>query len=76
LADPSERYPDNVPGGYYVDTNCIDCDICRGSARENFRRNEEGGYSFVYKQPQTKVEREECERVREECPVAAIGDNG
>jgi ferredoxin len=76
LADPNERYPDNAPGGYYVDNNCIDCDVCRDSAQENFKRNDDGGYSFVYKQPETKAEREECERVREECPVEAIGDNG
>ncbi|HEX8456227.1 MAG TPA: ferredoxin [Pyrinomonadaceae bacterium] len=76
MADPNERYPDNAPGGYYVDTNCIDCDICRDSARGNFRRNEEGGYSFVYKQPETEAERAVCELVRDECPVAAIGNNG
>jgi ferredoxin len=76
LADPNDRYPDNAPGGYYVDTSCIDCDVCRNSAQENFRRNDEGGYSFVYKQPETEAERAECERVREECPVEAIGDNG
>jgi ferredoxin len=76
LADPNERFPDNAPGGYYVDANCIDCDVCRDSAHENFRRNDEGGYSFVYKQPETEAEREECERVRDECPVDAIGNNG
>jgi ferredoxin len=76
LADPNDRYTDNAPGGYYVDTNCIDCDVCRNSAQENFRRNDEDGYSFVYKQPETLAERAECERVREECPVEAIGDNG
>ena len=76
MADPNDRHPDTVPGGYYVDTNCIDCDVCRDSAQENFRRNEEGGYSYVYKQPRSEAEREECERAREECPVDAIGDNG
>ena len=76
MADPNDRYPDNTPGRYFVDTSCIDCDVCRDSAQENFRRNDEGGYSFVYKQPETEAERAECERVREECPVEAIGDNG
>ncbi|HYG09097.1 MAG TPA: ferredoxin [Pyrinomonadaceae bacterium] len=76
MADPNERYPDNAPGVYYVDRNCIDCDVCRDSAQENFKRNDEGGYSFVYKQPETEAERSECERVREECPVEAIGNSG
>ncbi|HEY0082009.1 MAG TPA: ferredoxin [Pyrinomonadaceae bacterium] len=76
MADPQERFPDNAPGRYYVDANCIDCDVCRDSAQENFKRNDAGGYSFVYKQPATEAERAECDRVREECPVEAIGDNG
>jgi len=76
LADPKDRYRDNVPGGYYVDTNCIDCDVCRDIARDNFIRNDEGGYSYVYKQPQTEAERKECESARAECPVEAIGANG
>ena len=64
------------PAGITVDTNCIDCDVCRDNAQENFRRNEAGGYSYVYKQPETEAERKECARVLDECPVAAIGDNG
>ena len=76
MADPKDRYRDNVPGGFYVDTNCIDCDVCRDIAPCNFIRNDEGGYSYVYKQPQTKAERKDCECARVECPVEAIGDCG
>ena len=76
LADPKERYRDNVPGEFYVDANCIDCDVCRDSAPRNFRRNDKEGYSYVYKQPETVAERKGCEQVREECPVKAIGDDG
>ena len=76
LADPKDRHRDNAPGGFYVDKNCIDCDVCRNNAQENFKRNDGGGYSYVYKQPETDAEREECERVLGECPVGAIGDNG
>jgi ferredoxin len=75
LADPKERYRDNVPGRYYVDTNCIDCDVCRDIAPDNFKRNDEGGYSYVYKQPETEAERKECESALGECPVEAIGNN-
>ena len=55
MADKANKYPDNVPGGFYVDTQCIDCDLCRQTAPSNFDRNKSGGYSFVKKQPTTII---------------------
>ena len=52
MADPDDRLEDNVPGKWYVDSNCIDCDVCRTTAPENFEANEDEGYSFVSKQPE------------------------
>lgn len=74
MADPTAKLPENVPGRYYVDTQCIDCDVCRDVAPENFTRYEDGGYSFVYKQPETKEEERRCQEALEACPVEAIGD--
>ena len=51
MADVANKYPENVAGKYYVDNQCIDCDLCRETAPDNFKRNDDGGYSFVYKQP-------------------------
>jgi len=51
MADIANRYPDNNPGKYYVDNQCIDCDLCRETAPNNFKRSDDGGFSFVYKQP-------------------------
>jgi hypothetical protein len=34
-------------GKFYVDQQCIDCDLCRETAPSFFTRNDEGGYSFV-----------------------------
>ena len=76
MADVANKYSDNTPGGYYVDNQCIDCDLCRETAPDNFKRNEEGGYSFVYKQPETPEEAQRCKDAKEGCPVEAIGDNG
>jgi len=76
LADRTDRFRDNLPGEFYVDTNCIDCDVCRDSAPDNFTRNDKDGYSYVYKQPQTDAERAECEQAVIECPVEAIGNDG
>jgi ferredoxin len=76
MADISNRYPDNVPGEYYVDNQCIDCDLCRETAPANFIRHEDGGYSYVFKQPNTPEEADLCHQAMEGCPVEAIGNNG
>ena len=76
MADPNDRVPENTPGAYYVDTNCIDCDVCRDTASSNFTRNDRGGYSFVFKQPQTPEELALCEEALMACPVEAIGNDG
>jgi ferredoxin len=76
MADVANKYPENVPGKYFVDNQCIDCDLCRETAPENFKRNEDGGYTFVFKQPSSPDEEARCKEAKEGCPVEAIGDNG
>ena len=76
MADVANRYPENTTGKYYVDNQCIDCDLCRETAPDNFKRNDDGGYSFVYKQPENDEEEARCKEAKEGCPVEAIGDNG
>jgi ferredoxin len=76
MADIANKYPDNVVGKYYVDNQCIDCDLCRETAPANFTRNEDGGYSFVKQQPSSPEEEAQCKEAKEGCPVEAIGDNG
>lgn len=76
MADVANKYPENVVGKYYVDNQCIDCDLCRETAPDNFKRNDDGGYSFVYKQPASPEEEARCKEAKEGCPVEAIGDNG
>jgi len=71
-----DKWPGNVSGKYYVDQQCIDCDLCREVAPLNFKRDDDGGYSIVYKQPTTPKEIEECEEALEGCPVEAIGNDG
>lgn len=76
MADVANKYPENMAGKYFVDNQCIDCDLCRETAPDNFKRNEDGGYSFVYKQPESPEEEARCKEAKEGCPVEAIGDNG
>jgi ferredoxin len=76
MPDPNAKLPENEPGRYYVDSQCIDCDICRDIAPDNFTREADQGYSFVYKQPESGSEENLCREAMEACPVEAIGDNG
>ena len=72
----ANKYTDNTPGTFYVDDQCIYCDLCRETAPDNFTRNEDGGYSFVFKQPATSEEEALCKEAKEGCPVEAIGQDG
>ena len=76
MADRKEKEPESVPGKYYVDTQCIDCDVCRVTAPQNFQRNEDKGYSYVFSQPGTPEEDAQCHEAMDSCPVEAIGRDG
>ena len=76
MASFTNRYLDNVPGKFYVDDQCIDCDLCRETAPNNFTRNEDGGFSYVFKQPISLEEETLCKEAMEGCPVEAIGNDG
>ncbi len=76
MADKANKYPENVPGKFYVDDNCIDCDLCRETAPASFTRQDDGGYSYVFKQPETEEELAKAIEAMEGCPVEAIGNDG
>ena len=76
MAEKEARFEDNVPGKFYVDENCIDCDLCREIAPDFFSRNDDEGHSFVYAQPKTNGEVEICLEAMNDCPVEAIGEDG
>ena len=76
MADKSQKQPENVPGKFFVDVNCIDCDVCRETAPNNFTQQADKGYSYVFKQPATPEEEAQCQEALESCPVEAIGNDG
>jgi ferredoxin len=76
LADPNDRWPDNVPGRFYVDRQCILCSVCSDAAPANFHRSRDEDHDVVYKQPETPEEEERCYEAMDHCPVEAIGDDG
>ena len=53
MAELVNKYPQNAAGSFYVDDQCIDCDLCWETAPANFTRNDDGGHSYVYKQPES-----------------------
>ncbi|MDB4459228.1 ferredoxin [bacterium] len=76
MAELENKYSDNVTGKYYVDDQCIDCDLCRETAPDSFTRSDDGGYSFVFKQPEGEDEVNLAKEAMEGCPVEAIGEDG
>ena len=76
MANKAEKFPNNAAGKFYVDQQCIDCDLCRETAPAFFTRSDEGGFTFVVKQPLTDEEVAQCMEALEGCPVEAIGNDG
>lgn len=60
----------NVPGSFYVDDSCIDCDTCRWMAPDIFGRAQ--GQSYVAKQPSTSKEEELASLAASACPTGSI----
>ena len=76
MADPNDKVPGQATGRYYVDSQCIDCDLCRETSPANFTRNEEQAFSYVYQQPSTPEEEMLTKDAMMNCPVEAIGNDG
>jgi ferredoxin len=74
IATRPERLAENVPGRFCVNSECIDCDLCRQVAPANFAREAAKGYSFVYQQPANEREEQQCLEALATCPVGAIED--
>lgn len=76
MANKHDKNEGNAPGPFYVDSSCIDCDLCRENAPATFQRNEEIGFSIAYRQPQTPEELEQAKAAMEGCPTESIGNDG
>jgi ferredoxin len=76
MANKADKWAQNATGKFYVDQQCIDCDLCRETAPSFFARYDEGGFSFVQKQPTTEEDIAQCMEALEGCPVEAIGNDG
>jgi glyoxylase-like metal-dependent hydrolase (beta-lactamase superfamily II)/ferredoxin len=74
MANPKKRVPDNIPGDFFVDTTCIDCDACRQIAPAVF--GEAAETSYVKAQPASPLERRQALQALLACPTGSIGDLG
>jgi 4Fe-4S single cluster domain of Ferredoxin I len=54
MADRVRALAENVPGAFFVDATCIDCDTCPQLAPATF--GETGEFSFVQLQPRNDAE--------------------
>jgi glyoxylase-like metal-dependent hydrolase (beta-lactamase superfamily II)/ferredoxin len=71
MADPHKRLDANIPGNFYVDATCINCDACRQLAPASFE--EVGDHSAVLHQPAGAGETREAYRALLACPTGSIG---
>jgi ferredoxin len=76
MADRNLKLARNVPGQFYVDTSCCDCDLCRQYAPETMKRDEETGNSYVFNQPETAAQIEAAREAMHSCPTESIGNDG
>jgi len=74
MANPASSVPENIPGEWFVDSTCIDCDTCRQLAPGVFGEAEET--AFVHSQPQDKTNRRAALHSLLACPTGSIGTRG
>jgi len=71
MANLKKRVPENVPGEFFVDSTCIDCDACRQIAPAVF--GEAAETSYVKAQPNSGPHRRQALQAQLSCPTGSIG---
>src|ERR1041385_5338211 len=74
MANSRKKVAENVPGDFFVDSTCIDCDACRQIAPAVFAEAETT--SFVKVQPNTPKDRRQALQALLSCPTGSIGCQG
>jgi glyoxylase-like metal-dependent hydrolase (beta-lactamase superfamily II)/ferredoxin len=74
MANFAKALPANVPGEFFVDSTCIDCDTCRQLAPQVF--GEADGYAYVLAQPAADVDERQALQALVSCPTGSIGTRG
>ena len=71
MANLQRRLIENVPGDFFVDSTCIDCDTCSQLAPSVFR--DHGDQCSVHHQPETTNETKLALMALVACPTGSIG---
>ncbi|HKG47655.1 MAG TPA: MBL fold metallo-hydrolase [Pyrinomonadaceae bacterium] len=71
MASLQQRLPENVPGDFFVDSTCIDCETCSQLAPGIFR--DHGDQCSVHHQPETATETQLAMMALVSCPTGSIG---
>ena len=71
MANLQLRLPENVPGDFFVDSTCIDCDTCSQLAPSVFR--DHGEQCSVFRQPANDDEIKLAMMALVACPTGSIG---
>jgi ferredoxin len=66
--------PTGLPlgGRFHIDDTCIDCQLCRDLAPDNFASHPDDDIHYVYKQPEDDDELECVIDAYESCPSNSI----
>ena len=75
MGEQITKHPLNAKGKYYVDYDACLNTCCFDIAPNNFR-TDENYIAYIFKQPETSVEEEQCKEAMMCCPVEAIHNNG
>lgn len=73
MARASDRITENVDGDFFVDSSCIDCDLCRQLAPGVFARTDRRAQSYVWHQPRDPAEQHRALMSLVACPTSSIG---
>lgn len=73
MARASDAIAENVDGDFFVDSSCIDCDLCRQLAPASFSRTDRRAQSFVQVQPRDPAEQHRALMALVTCPTSSIG---
>ena len=71
MANLALRLPENIPGDFFVDSTCIDCDACRQIAPATFAESADA--SVVFQQPETEAQITRAMMALVACPTGSIG---
>src|SRR5262249_33936186 len=71
MANSQKRVLENIPGDFFVDSTCIDCDACRQIAPSVFA--EGATTSYVKEQPSSPAGLQSALHALLACPTGSIG---